>query len=420
MASDTDSLRPPTPAFWRVATVIATGLFVTGLGWPGLIGRLPFGLLLKNQLQLPPEEVAAFWAVATAAWYVKPLFGLLCDAWPLFGTRRRGYLLLGSAAASSAWMAFALVPRTFGSLMVVMTLLNLALVVVSASVGGLLVEEGQRRGATGRLSAMRTALEGVMSLVAGPLAGVLASRAFGVTAATGAATLLVLIPVTLLLYHEPQRAVANHAVWARAAGDLRAIGRSRAMWTTALLLFLVYVSPGLQTPLLYYQQDVLQLGPQMMGWLQTAGGVGVLVGAALYAWLCRRLPLRLTLIGGIVLNAAAALLYLGYRSATSALVIDGLVGFLGAMGTLPLYDLAARATPKGSESFGFALLMSVRTLSQFGLSDPLGSYLYGRLQVGFATLILINAGSTLAVLLFLPFLPAALLARREGAIAPGA
>ncbi|HEX2658014.1 MAG TPA: hypothetical protein VHU40_07065, partial [Polyangia bacterium] len=95
--TDTDSPRPL--AFWRVATVIGTGIFVTGLGWPGLIGRLPFGLLLKNQLQLEPQSVAAFWAVATAAWYVKPLFGLLCDAWPLFGTRRRGYLLLGSAAA---------------------------------------------------------------------------------------------------------------------------------------------------------------------------------------------------------------------------------------------------------------------------------------------------------------------------------
>jgi len=414
--SHTESLRPP--AFWRAATVIATGIFVAGLGWPGLIGRLPFGLLLKNELHLGPEKVAAFWAVTTAAWYVKPAFGLLCDAWPLFGTRRRGYLLLGSAAATCGWMAFALVPRTFASLMAVTAALNLALVVISASVGGMLVEEGQRRGATGRLSALRSALEGIMSLVAGPLAGVLAARAFGVTAAAGAATLAVLIPVTLFLQREPRRAVANHVVWAKAAADLRAIVRSRAMVTTSLLLFLVYLSPGLQTPLLYYQQDVLKLDPQMMGWLQTAGGAGVLVGAALYAWLCRRLPLRYTLCAGIVINAAAALLYLGYRSLTSALIIDGTVGVLGAMATLPIYDLVARATPKGSESFGFALMMSVRSLSQFGLSDPLGSTLYGRFHLRFETLILINAGSTLAVLLFVPLLPALLLARREGAPAP--
>ena len=77
-------------------------------------------------------------------------------------------------------------------------------------------------------------------------------------------------------------------------------------------------------------------------------------------------------------------------------------------------------TPGGPLEGGVIQLDPALDLSQFGLSDPLGSYLYGRLHVGFATLILINAGSTLAVLLFLPFLPAALLARREGAIAPGA
>jgi len=47
-----------------LAILIGTGLFVTGLGWPGLIGRIPFGLLLKNGLGLPPEKVAWFWAMA--------------------------------------------------------------------------------------------------------------------------------------------------------------------------------------------------------------------------------------------------------------------------------------------------------------------------------------------------------------------
>src|SRR3954464_13135703 len=93
----------------RVA-VIAMGLFVTGLGWPGLMGRLPFGLLLKNELHLPAQRIAAFWAVATFAWYVKPLVGLLCDAYPLVGTRRRAYLLLGGLASTLMWLAFAAVP----------------------------------------------------------------------------------------------------------------------------------------------------------------------------------------------------------------------------------------------------------------------------------------------------------------------
>lgn len=400
--------------FWRTAVVIGTAIFVTGLGWPGLIGRLPFGLLLKNRLHMSPEKVAAFWAVGTLAWYFKPLFGLICDAWPLFGTRRRGYLLLGTVVATAGWLAFGVLPLGYGVLMADMTVLNLGLVVVSVAAGGMQVEEGQRLGATGRLSAVRTALEGVMSLVAGPLGGLLATLSFAVTALSGGVTVALLLPVTLLFYREPRNAVSDQTVWTRTRQDLKRIVRSRPMWTTSLLLFFVYLAPGLQTPLLYYQQDVLKLDARFMGLLQFAGGAGVLVGAAAYAWVCRRVALRWSLCAGVVLSAAAALLYLVYRSATAALIIEALVGLTGSLGTLPLYDLAARATPKGSESFGFALMMSVRNVSLFAISDPLGAMLYDRYHLGLGKLALVNAGSTLAVLLLIPLIPAALLDAPEG------
>lgn len=400
--------------FARTTLVIAAGIFVTGLGWPGLIGRLPFGLLLKDQLHLPPEDVAWFWAVGTAAWYAKPAVGLLCDTWPLFGTRRRGYLLVGTVAATAAWLAFAILPRSYGALLATMTVLNLGLVVVSVSVGGMLVEEGQRRGATGRLSALRTALEGVMSLVAGPLGGVLAVAPFALTAGAGAGIVAVMIPLTVLVHREPRRATVERMPWAETVAALKKIAGSRAMWMTSLVLFLVFLAPGLQTPLLYYQRDVLKLDARMMGLLQLTGGIGVLVGAALYTWLCRRLPLRLTLIAGIVVNAGLAILYLGYRSTGAAFVIDTSVGLLGSMATIPVYDLAARTAPRGAESFAFALMMSVRTISLFAFSDPLGSLLYGRFHLGFERLVMVNAGSTLAVLFFVPLLPRALLDRREG------
>jgi Na+/melibiose symporter-like transporter len=276
------------------------------------------------------------------------------------------------------------------------------------------VEEGQRRGATGRLSAMRTALEGVMSLVAGPLGGVLAVAPFALTASAGAGIVAVMIPIALFVHREPRRATVARAPWAETVAALKTIARSRAMWMTSLLLFLVFLAPGLQTPLLYYQRDVLKLDARVMGLLQLTGGAGVLVGAAIYTWVCRRLPLRLTLIAGIILNAGLAVLYLGYRSIGAAFVIDTTVGLIGSMATLPVYDLAARAAPRGAESFAFALMMSVRTISLFAFSDPLGSLLYGRFHLGFERLVVLNAGSTLAVLLFVPLLPRALLDGREG------
>jgi hypothetical protein len=365
----TAEAEPASSARMRAAVaVVAAGIFITGFGWPGIIGRLPFTLLLKNQLGLQAEDVAAFWAVATIAWYCKPLVGLICDAYPLFGTRRRAYLLWGALLSGVFWLGFAIVPRRYVPFMAVMTALNAAMVVVSTNVGGLQVETAQRFGASGRAS-LRSAIEGSMYLLAGPIGGVLAARAFGWTAAVGSVILFSFIPVVVLLHREPGGARADASVFKAAGAQLKAIIGSKPMLATTALLFLFFLAPGFQTPLLYYQQDVLKVDAQFMGLLQMLGGVGYIVGAAIYVLLCRRLPLRLTLIAGIAACGAGVLLYLRYDSPRSALIIEGTYGIVYTLGSLPLYDLAARATPRGSESFGFGLMMSVRNLALFAISD---------------------------------------------------
>jgi predicted MFS family arabinose efflux permease len=404
---------PAGPSPRALIAVIAVGIFVTGFGWPGIIGNLPINLMLKNQLHLPAFDVAWFWSFATFAWYIKPLIGFACDAYPLFGTRHRGYLLAGSVLAGLFWLMLAVVPRRYWPLLAVMTALNLSMAVVSTVVGGLQVEVSQRQNATGRLASLRTGLEGVMSLLGGPVGGWLAVCAFSWTAISGASVLLSFVPVVAWRYREPSGAAVNRQVWTSARAHLATILRSRPMWGATGLLFLVYLAPGFGTPMLYYQQDVLKFDPRLMGYLQFLGGAGGIVGAAAYGYICRRLPLKTTLIAGIAIGAAVTLLYLRYDSASHAVMIDTAAGLVGSLAALPIYDLAARATPAGVEGFGFGLMMSIRNVAIFAVSNPLGSYLYDHYHMSLKQLVWLNAGSSAAVLLFVPLLPAALLAARE-------
>jgi hypothetical protein len=123
-------------------------------------------------------------------------------------------------------------------------------------------------------------------------------------------------------------------------------------------------------------------------------------------------------LSGILLNAASSVLYLWYQSPESAMVIDATNGFMAILGILPLFDLAARATPKGSESFGYALLMSVYNVAVFAISDPLGSWLYERPSTvwhhNLSRLICLNAGTSLIALVLVPLLPRILLIHRDG------
>jgi Na+/melibiose symporter-like transporter len=392
---------------------VAWGVVVTYLGWPQLLARLPLGLSLKNELGLPAHDVAAFWAVATIPWYFKPLIGLLVDARPLAGTRRRAYLLVGSLAACLAWAAFALVPHTYGPLLFVAVAASAALAVVSTTVGGLLVEVGQREGATGRLSALRQALVGAVNLVVGPIGGWLAGRAFGWTVGVGVLIVGSFVPIVGALGREPAWMPAPEPGSVRR--HLRATLRSRPTLAAAALVFLVYLAPGLQTPLLYYQQDVLHFDPLFMGVLQTWAGAGVLLGALAYGVICRYVPLGASLAAGIVLSTSGTLMFLAYDSRSAAVAIHFLSAIVGTFAAMPLYDLAARAAPEGSETFGYSLVLSMQTLATYAVSEVVGSYLYDRVHLTFKQLVWVDALSTLAVLLFLPAIPRALRSGREGA-----
>lgn len=78
----------------RMLALISAGLLITSLGQPGVIGQLPFLFLFKNEFHFNAAEQANFFAIATFAWYLKPLAGLLCDSFPVChsacGGRYRG------------------------------------------------------------------------------------------------------------------------------------------------------------------------------------------------------------------------------------------------------------------------------------------------------------------------------------------
>ena len=406
----------------RMFFIVSAGLFITTLGQPGVIGQLPFRFLFKNQFHLNAAEQANFFAIATFAWYLKPIAGLVCDSFPILGTRRRGYLILAGVIAGLTWSLFAVAPRSYAAFFWLMVILNAAMVIASTSLGGILVEAGQEGGATGRLASVRYAIDGVINVIAGPLGGWLATRAFGWTAGLGAMLLFSLVPITMALVKDPRVARRNLAVWSATAVQLRLIVRSRTMWAASALLLFVFMAPGFGIAMTYYQQDVLQFSTQLIGRLQALAGIGGIAATALYAYLCRKLRLKPLLLGGILLNAISSLLYLWYRSPQSAAIIDFANGFLAILGVLPLFDLAARATPKGSESFGYALLLSIYNIAVFAISYPLGSWLYELPSAGWHhnlnRLIWLNAGTSLVALVLVPFLPSVLISKREGEKAP--
>lgn len=391
--------------------------WLLAFGWAGTnvaygIANLPFQFLLKEQLHLSPEEVARFmfWAVSTN--YIKPVAGILTDSLPLFGTRRRAYLLWSLLLCGVGWMTLSAVPRQYDYLLTVYMVMYLMVVFISTTLGGVMVEIGTRFGVAGKLTAQRIGMFKVGDLLGGPVGGFLASYPFMLTTSLVAALHFALIPLVFLGIREPRTAKFNRAVWQDAGEQLRGMLRNRTLLVAALMVVLIAIAPGFGTPLFFHQTNTLKFEKQFIGNMGLIGALFGLFAAWLYRHACTRYSLK-TLIGSsIVIHAVGTLFYLAYQSHTSAIVITAIEGITQTLAILPVYDLAVRATPRGSEALGYSVMMSAWNLTN-GLSNWIGSAIYTRFHLTFHELVWINSGTTLLALLAVPLLPALLLNQRD-------
>ena len=88
--------------------------------------------------------------------------------------------------------------------------------------------------------------------------------------------------------------------------------------------------------------------------------------------------------------------------------VGAIYGLTQTFAALPLFDLAARASPRAGAGLAYALVMSAINLA-FAGSDLLGVWLQEQLALSFASLVVINAVSTFIVLPLIAVLPAALI-----------
>ena len=347
------------------------------------------------------------------AWYIKPLFGLITDAFPLFGTRRRWYMIGSALLAAGAWQLLNLGRHGSDTMPSSGRPAGPAhgrrLHHHGCAAGG--SRAGLRRDRAGQFCEFF--LGRLLAHRRAHWAAGWRSRAFGLTAGVGAGLLISLAVAAFFLLKEQPVARRNLGVWAEAGRRRRALA-SRTLWAAAGLLVLFFFSPGFSTPLLYRQQNLLHFSDQFLGYLQFWSGGAAMLGAATYGLVSRRFNLRTLLFAGIAISAAFSLLYLGYHPTHLAAIGIGIVvGFFGTLGVLPLFDLATRATPRGGEGMGYALMMSARNLALFG-ADWVGSYLQDHFHLPWNELVFLNAGTTVLCLIAVPFLPRLLMRHRDG------
>jgi MFS family permease len=395
------SLKPfrESPEARRLALVFAIVYFAQGMWY---LPNLSITFFLKDTLGLNAAQTATFFSIAVIPWLIKPVYGLTSDFVPLFGQRRKSYLLLSSAMAAAMGLILGMMGTyTYWGVAIFFTLMGLGLAFTDVLTDALMVENGQRLGLTGPFQAVQWAAISLASILVGIGGGWLAQQKF-LSATFFIATAFPVITLAMAIFtiREPRVEVGERR-FREAWGAIRGAIGSRTLWIVAGFIFFYNFSPSFGPALVYYATDELHFSKLFIGTLDSIVYTSGIAGTAVYFAFSKSFPFKHLIYFAIAAGVVATLAYLGYRGQLSAVLLSLAFGSVSMFIQLTFLDLAARACPKQAEATFFALLMSVYNGS-VQLSQITGGWLYD--QVGFTRLIFISAAFTALCGLLVPLL----------------
>jgi Na+/melibiose symporter-like transporter len=366
----------------------------------------PLSHWLKEAMHWDPVTISASLAILDLPWIIKPLWGAISDFVPLFGYRRRPWLVIATIAAFLAFAWVATIDSTT-TMVPALTVTALAMAVSSTLCGALLVETGQKTNNSANFVNQQWLWFNIAQMIAVLLAGYLIEIFSPIGALHVAAWIGAVAPLTIIggvfLIDEPRAAIDLQALRERLHA-LLSVFQNRNLWFVAGFLFLYYFSPHFGTPLYFQMTDTLKFSQGFIGVLSAISAGGWIIGGLLYRrWLNRldRLALlRLSIVAGVITTLAVLLLN-GEASAVVIWLTSGIAGMIAMIATM---SLAAESCPEGAEGFAFAGMMSILNIAS-PLGDTFGSVLYEHVfDRQLTPLILVSAGATALVFFLIPLM----------------
>ncbi|CAM6036159.1 unnamed protein product [Sphagnum compactum] len=404
----------------------------------GILGlsELAISFFLKDDLHLDPAETAFLTGLSALPWLIKPLYGFFSDGVPLFGYRRRSYLVLCGLLGALSWGSLAsFVDNKFAATTVIL-LSSLSVAFADVVADSIVVERarGETQGTSVSLQSLCWGSSAVGGIVSAYFSGSLVET-YGVRVVFGITAILPLLTSAAagLVHEEPL--IRDHVVSdfpsldAPEGPEMTFLDISNSqlgfLWETVkepsiflptMFIFLWQATPISDTAMFFFMTNKLGFGPEFLGRVKLVTAVASLVGIGVYNSYLQDVPLRTvffwTIVMGTVLGLTQLLLVTGINQSLGISnewfsIGDSLVlTVLGQVSFMPILVLAARLCPPGVEATLFATLMSISNGGAVlgGLIGAALTQLLGVTSENFQNLALLLVLCNVSSLLPLPFL----------------
>jgi hypothetical protein len=379
----------------------------------------------KETLRLTPADAAAIGFWLGLPWSMKMVVGVASDRYPILGSRRVAYLLLGTCCSLAGYALVAWSVTTRDGYLLAMLLVVAGFMIQDVVADALSVEVAESDDEIAQVQTLgrMALLVGTISVgyASGHLAGTLGPRAVFALAAL----LPVLVAVAALFIRPSARRAAAAAAAAVAPptpaaadplGDGRArlvlavglayaafsaglelldvpftqelvllvsavlivmllwrMGLSRAVAVSAFVIFLFRAVPGVGQGYSYWAIDHLGFDQQFLGILAQVSSILSLAGLILFRKPITNRPVSFTIfwvtVAGFLLSLPTIGLFygvnewLGLSPRAFAFIDTTISAPLSQLAMVPMLVLIAKSAPPGAEATMFAVMASLMNLA---------------------------------------------------------
>ncbi|OHY37360.1 folate/biopterin family MFS transporter [Cylindrospermopsis raciborskii] len=361
----------------ELIAILAVYLVQGALG----LSRLSVSFFLKDELQLSPVEVSAILGIVTLPWMIKPLFGFVSDTFPIFGYRRRPYLILSGILGAASWIALATLVDSTWKATITVTLSSLAIAVSDVIVDSLVVERArlESHSKAGSLQSLCWGATALGSFLTAYFSGLVleyftTKTVFLITALFPLLISLVAWFITeTSVYQEESQQDRSKSVSIRTqTQQLLQAFRARAVLLPTLFIFIWQCTPSGESAYFYFFTNELHFQPEFLGRIHLFTSLASLVGIWIFQRFLKNVPFQNIFTWSILISVLLRMTMLILITHTNrALGINDrwfslgdslIIAAMGQIAFMPTMILAARICPLGIEATLFAVLMSVFNL----------------------------------------------------------
>ncbi len=369
----------------------------------------------KDALKLTPADVAELGFWLGLPWSMKMVVGVSADAFPLFGSRRLAYLLIGAACSIAGFAALATLVTTKGGYLAAMLLVTVGFMVQDVVADALSVEVARDDEELGQIQALGRMAFLVGGISVGYASGVLAEH----IGPRNTFALAMVLPALVVLTLPWVRKAARRDVAAAADGPLghgtaglvlavglgyaglgvlldfvevpyaqeivlvvslaligylfRRVGVSSAVVIAAVVIFLFRATPGVGQGYSYWAIDKLGFDQKFLGLLAQVSSILSLIGLLIFRKTIVERPVSFTLCWVVIVSTLLYLPnlglfygvheWLGISARTFTFIDTTISAPLGQLTMVPMLILIARSAPAGAEATMFAIMASWMNLA---------------------------------------------------------